>query len=62
MIAPKFNENQLIFVAERVQKENDKWQEIVIEIVDTPTVFGREIQFSSIVFLAYFTDNTSIQY
>ena len=34
--------NQLIFVAERGQKEKDKWQEIVVEIVDTPTVLITE--------------------
>ena len=35
-IASKLHENQLTFVAERTQKEEDKHQEIPIELVDTP--------------------------
>merc|ERR1712170_56487 len=34
-IASKLHENQLTFVAQRVQKEEDNQQEIPIEIVDT---------------------------
>merc|ERR1711953_1368508 len=35
-IASKLHENKLTFVAERIQKEEDKHQEIPIELVDTP--------------------------
>ena len=34
-IASKLQENQLTFVAQRVQKEEERQQEIPIEIVDT---------------------------
>ena len=37
-IASKLHENKLTFVAERVQKEEDKHHEIPIEIVDTPAL------------------------
>ena len=37
-IASKLHENQLTFIAERVQKDEDKHQEIPIEIVDTPAL------------------------
>ena len=37
-IASKLHENKLTFVAERVQKEEDKQHEIPIEIVDTPAL------------------------
>ena len=37
-IASKLHENQLTFVAERVQTEEDKHHEIPIEIVDTPAL------------------------
>merc|ERR1712035_306094 len=37
-IATKLHDNQLTFFAERVQKEEDKQQEIPIEIVDTPAL------------------------
>merc|ERR1711893_475328 len=37
-IASKLQENQLTFVAQRVQKEEDKQQEIPIEIVDAPAL------------------------
>merc|ERR1712229_15145 len=37
-IASKLNENQLTFVAERAQKEEEKVQQIPIELVDTPTL------------------------
>jgi hypothetical protein len=37
-IASKLRENKLTFVAERVQKEEDKQHEIPIEIVDTPAL------------------------
>ncbi|CBY15915.1 unnamed protein product [Oikopleura dioica] len=37
-IASKLHENKLTFVAERVQKEEDKHLEIPIEIVDTPAL------------------------
>ncbi|CBY14898.1 unnamed protein product [Oikopleura dioica] len=37
-IASKLHENKLTFIAERVQKEEDKHQEIPIEIVDTPAL------------------------
>ena len=37
-IASKLNENKLTFVAERIQKEEDNYQEIPIEIVDTPAL------------------------
>ena len=37
-IASKLHENELTFVAERVQKEEDKQHEIPIEIVDTPAL------------------------
>merc|ERR1712062_184390 len=35
-IASKLHENKLTFVADRVQKEEDKHQEIPIELVETP--------------------------
>merc|ERR1712193_165956 len=35
-IASKLHENKLTFVAERILKEEDKHQEIPIELVDTP--------------------------
>merc|ERR1712193_594467 len=37
-IASKLHENKLTFVAERVQKEEDKQYEIPIQIVDTPAL------------------------
>ena len=37
-IASKLHDNKLTFVAERVQKEEDKHLEIPIEIVDTPAL------------------------
>jgi hypothetical protein len=37
-ITSKLHENELTFVAERVQKEEDKQHEIPIEIVDTPAL------------------------
>jgi hypothetical protein len=37
-ITSKLHENKLTFVAERVQKEEDKQHEISIEIVDTPAL------------------------
>merc|ERR1711953_1119832 len=37
-IASKLQENQLTFVADRVQKEEEKQHEIPIEIVDTPAL------------------------
>merc|ERR1712018_592405 len=37
-IASKLQENQLTFVAERIQKEEEKQHEIPIEIVDTPAL------------------------
>merc|ERR1712003_155239 len=37
-IVSKLHENKLTFVAERIQKEEDKHQEIPIEIVDTPAL------------------------
>ena len=37
-IASKLHDNQLTFVAERVQKEEDKQQEIPIEVVETPAL------------------------
>ena len=56
-IASKLHENQLTFVAERVQKEEDKQQEIPIEIVDTPAL-DWDSRFSLISFLPDFTENT----
>ena len=37
-ITSKLHENELTFVAERVQKEEDKQHEIPIEIVDAPAL------------------------
>merc|ERR1711953_1577895 len=37
-LGSKLHENQLIFVAERVQKEEEKQQQIPIELVDSPTL------------------------
>ena len=37
-IASKLHEDKLTFVAERVQKEEDKQHEIPIQIVDTPAL------------------------
>ena len=37
-LVSKLHENQLIFVAERVQKEEEKQQQIPIELVDSPTL------------------------
>ena len=37
-VASKLHENKLTFVAERIQKEEDKHQEIPIEIVDMPAL------------------------